>query len=306
MEMGRQPARGVCVYPYISQLLELYMAWFGRRVDRGRKNDPALEAYRSRVLYTNHEREPDNDPRGPIKEEVGDGGSNGGDEVFIAVDFSEVYQDRVFSERKGTEEAVRFDAEPEGIGCMACGNIRQDSVFGSAVMGHLYLHRRVGHTWATLSLPYLTSRQAPIVRGTVRWSTTISALTRRLSPAIRGQGVLGQGALVEGWSGTLALLHRSLSGETVSWPQGRLRKKKQKSEVKGGSVNIDVIGARSLTMSMLHYDDEWVPVDYTDNEEVGPFGLGADASPLFFTEYSWLTWQFWQAEFDDFDANDFS
>ncbi|RWW14910.1 hypothetical protein BHE74_00014822, partial [Ensete ventricosum] len=185
------------------------------------KNDPALEAYRSRVLYTNHEREPDNDPRGPIKEEVGDGGSNGGDEVFIAVDFSEVYQDRVFSERKGTEEAVRFDAEPEGIGCMACGNIRQDSVFGSAVMGHLYLHRRVGHTWATLSLPYLTSRQAPIVRGIVRLSTTISALTRRLSPAIRGQGVLGQGALVEGWSGTLALLHRSLSGETVSWPQDR-------------------------------------------------------------------------------------
>ncbi|RRT80475.1 hypothetical protein B296_00023682, partial [Ensete ventricosum] len=133
--------------------------------------------------------------------------------------------------------------------------------------GQLYLHKRVGHTWATLSLPYLTSRQALIVRGT------------------------GSGALVEGWSSTLALLHRSLSGDTV---------------IKGGSVDIDVIGAGSLTMSMLHYDDEWVPVDYTDIEEVGPFELGADASPLFFTEYSWLTWQFWQAEFDNFDANDFS
>lgn len=31
-----------------------------------------------------------------------------------------------FSEMKGTEEAVRFDAEPDGMGSTACGSIRPD------------------------------------------------------------------------------------------------------------------------------------------------------------------------------------
>ncbi|RWW10752.1 hypothetical protein BHE74_00015142 [Ensete ventricosum] len=55
-------------------------------------------------------------------------------------------------------------------------------------MGHLYLRRRVGRTWATSSLQCLTSRQPPVVRGTVRWSAAASALPHRQSPAIRGQG----------------------------------------------------------------------------------------------------------------------
>ncbi|RRT46616.1 hypothetical protein B296_00042316 [Ensete ventricosum] len=59
------------------------------------------------------------------------------------------------------------------------------------VRGHLYLYRRVGHMWATSWLPCLTSRQSPIVRGTVRWSVAVSALIRRLSPAVRGD--MGQG-----------------------------------------------------------------------------------------------------------------
>ncbi|RWV88132.1 hypothetical protein GW17_00049805 [Ensete ventricosum] len=50
--------------------------------------------------------------------------------------------------------------------------------------------------------------------GTVRWSAAASALTRRLSLVVGGQG-----ALVKGWSGTLALLHCSLLGGTVSRPQ---------------------------------------------------------------------------------------
>ncbi|RWV92973.1 hypothetical protein GW17_00044600 [Ensete ventricosum] len=44
--------------------------------------------------------------------------------------------------------------------------------------------------WVILSLPCLTSHQPPIVRGTVRWSVAASALTRRLSLAVRGQGAL--------------------------------------------------------------------------------------------------------------------
>ncbi|RZR71537.1 hypothetical protein BHM03_00005656 [Ensete ventricosum] len=50
-------------------------------------------------------------------------------------------------------------------------------------------------------------------RGIVRRSVVTSALTRRLSPVVRGQG-----ALVEGWSGMSTLLCRPLSRGTGSWP----------------------------------------------------------------------------------------
>ncbi|RWW69778.1 hypothetical protein BHE74_00022576 [Ensete ventricosum] len=57
-------------------------------------------------------------------------------------------------------------------------------------------------------MPPVTSCQGS--RGTVRRSVAASALTRRLSPAFGGRG-----ALVEGWSGTLALLCRPLLGEQL-------------------------------------------------------------------------------------------
>ncbi|RRT33294.1 hypothetical protein B296_00055814 [Ensete ventricosum] len=44
----------------------------------------------------------------------------------------------------------------------------------------------LGHV--RLALSYLTSRQLPIVGGTVRWSVAVSALTRCPSLAVRGQG----------------------------------------------------------------------------------------------------------------------
>ncbi|RRT38081.1 hypothetical protein B296_00033929, partial [Ensete ventricosum] len=50
--------------------------------------------------------------------------------------------------------------------------------------------------------------------GTVRRSGVASALTRCLSPVVGGQG-----ALVEGWFGTSALLCRPLSGRTISRSQ---------------------------------------------------------------------------------------
>ncbi|KAJ8461105.1 hypothetical protein OPV22_034031 [Ensete ventricosum] len=75
-----------------------------------------------------------------------------------------------------------------------------------------------------------------------------------------------------------------------------------KCEVRGGGVT----GSLSSPTSVLHYGDEWAPVDFTGNAEVDPFGLGADASPLFFTEYYRPTRRLWQAEFGDFDAEDFS
>ncbi|RWW30180.1 hypothetical protein GW17_00005254 [Ensete ventricosum] len=50
--------------------------------------------------------------------------------------------------------------------------------------------------------------------GTVRRSGVASALTRRLSPVVGGQG-----ALVEGWFGTSALLCRPLSWGTISRSQ---------------------------------------------------------------------------------------
>ncbi|RZS14505.1 hypothetical protein BHM03_00046196, partial [Ensete ventricosum] len=49
-------------------------------------------------------------------------------------------------------------------------------------------------------------------RGIVRRLVATSTLTRRLSPAVGGQG---------GWSSTSALLRRPLSGGTVSRSQGR-------------------------------------------------------------------------------------
>ncbi|RWV85150.1 hypothetical protein GW17_00053084 [Ensete ventricosum] len=44
--------------------------------------------------------------------------------------------------------------------------------------------------WAMSSLQCLTSHRPPVVRGTVRWSVAASALPRRLSPTVRGQGVM--------------------------------------------------------------------------------------------------------------------
>lgn len=79
-----------------------------------------------------------------------------------------------------------------------------------------------------------------------------------------------------------------------------------KCEVRGGGGGGGVTGARSSPTSVLHYGDEWAPFDYTGNEEVDPFGFGADASPLFFTEYYRPTRRLLQAEFGDFDAEDFS
>ncbi|CAL9128751.1 unnamed protein product [Musa acuminata var. zebrina] len=79
-----------------------------------------------------------------------------------------------------------------------------------------------------------------------------------------------------------------------------------KCEVRGGGGGGGVTRARSSPTSVLHYGDEWAPFDYTGNEEVDPFGFGADASPLFFTEYCRPTRRLLQAEFGDFDAEDFS
>ncbi|RRT69435.1 hypothetical protein B296_00037389 [Ensete ventricosum] len=55
------------------------------------------------------------------------------------------------------------------------------------------------------SLQCLTSHRPPVVRGTVRWSVAASALPRRLSPTVRGQGVM-----FVGWPVAFALPRRQL------------------------------------------------------------------------------------------------
>ncbi|RZS29386.1 hypothetical protein BHM03_00063108 [Ensete ventricosum] len=71
-----------------------------------------------------------------------------------------------------------------------------------------------GHCWLVgccvcRDMPPVASCQGS--GGTVRRSAAASVLTHRPSPAVRSQG-----ALVEGCSGTSALLRRSLSGGTIS------------------------------------------------------------------------------------------